>query len=155
MKSSCSSRLSRCLEKTFREHFWGALWGRVQNKKSGQRKDKGQRKPYRRNKPRAGDERILWAERLTALVPEGLVNDVGIETSLGRWRQCHPVEEWSRILTVEYNKDNVKGEAYHPLKRSEFPDLRMPLLQHNPLHIQVSTGPLLIASWELGLEKLP
>lgn len=112
---SCFCRLNRCLEKTFREHFWGALWGRVQNKKSVQRKDKGQRKPYRGNKPRAGEEHIWWAEPLTALVPDYLVKDVGIEISLGRWRQCHPVEEWSRILTVKYNKDNVKGEAYHPL----------------------------------------
>lgn len=84
---SCFCRLNRYHEKTFRAHFWGA-----QNKKSVQRKDKGRRKPYSGNKPWAGKEHIWWAEPLTALVPDYLVKGIGIETRLGRWRQCHPVE---------------------------------------------------------------
>ena len=37
---------------------------------------------------------------------------------------------------------------------SRFPNLRVPLLEDNPLHVLVSSGPLCLFLWELGLRKV-
>ena len=50
---------------------------------------------------------IFQAETLTTVVLDYLFQDVCVDNSLERQRQCLPPEQRAGLLTVQQNKDNV------------------------------------------------
>lgn len=74
-------------------------------------------------------------------VTDCLFKVVYMGNKFGRQRGYFFMEQRASMLVTHY-------------KISGFPKLKVPLLSHHPLHVQVSSDCLLVAPWELGLREV-
>lgn len=95
---------------------------------------------------------ILWAKVLPSVLTgfQGLF----IVTSLERYTQCPPYNQRLNILLPCITVFPCRAKDRHltslSSKRFKFPQLRVALLQCNPLHIQLFVWPSCLASKVLG-----